>query len=81
MTRGQGFCPACLLETGLGLFDDEDENGADQEPSLGKPNGAPPIKMLAELGDYELLKEIGRTGTRSRNDPRFEKIVASLAPK
>jgi TolB-like protein len=58
----QGVCPACLLETGLGLFDDEDENGADQEPMLSRLNGAPPIKMLAELGDYELLNEIGRGG-------------------
>ena len=58
----QGFCPACLLETGLGLFEDEDENGADQEPMLRGPNGAPPIKMLAEFGDYELLEEIGRGG-------------------
>ena len=58
----QGFCPACLLETGLGLFDDEDENGADQEPMLRGPNGAPPIKMLGDFGDYELLEEIGRGG-------------------
>ena len=28
----QGVCPACLLETGLGLLDDEDENATDQEP-------------------------------------------------
>ena len=58
----QGFCPACLLETGLGLFDDEDENGADQEPMLRGPNGAAPIKMLGDFGDYELLEEIGRGG-------------------
>ena len=58
----QGFCAACLLETGLGLFDDEDENGADQEPMLRGPNGAPPIKMLGDFGDYELLEEIGRGG-------------------
>ena len=58
----QGVCPACLLETGLGLFDDEDENGADQEPMLRRLNGAPPIKMLGDFGDYELLNEIGRGG-------------------
>ena len=58
----QGFCAACLLETGLGLFDDEDENGADQEPMLRGPNGAAPIKMLGDFGDYELLEEIGRGG-------------------
>ena len=58
----QGFCAACLLETGLGLFDDEDENTTDQEPMLRGPNGAAPIKMLADFGDYELLEEIGRGG-------------------
>ena len=30
------LCPACLLETGLGLFDDEDENTTDQEPMLSR---------------------------------------------
>ena len=58
----QGVCPACLLETGLGLFDDEDENTTDQEPMLSRLNGAPPIKMLGDFGDYELLNEIGRGG-------------------
>ena len=29
-----GVCPACLLETGLNLFDDKDENVADQKPML-----------------------------------------------
>ena len=58
----QGVCPACLLETGFGLFDDEDENGTDQEPMLSRLNGAPPIKMLGDFGDYELLNEIGRGG-------------------
>ena len=58
----QGFCPACLLETGLGLFDDEDENGADQEPMPRRSHGAPQVKMLGDFGDYELLEEIGRGG-------------------
>ena len=58
----QGFCAACLLETGLGLFDDEDENGADQEPMPRRSHGAPQVKMLGDFGDYELLEEIGRGG-------------------
>jgi TolB-like protein/predicted Ser/Thr protein kinase len=55
-------CPACLLETGLGLFEDEDKNAADQEPMLGTPHVAPTVKMLGDFGDYELLEELGRGG-------------------
>ena len=50
----QGVCPACLLETGLGLLDDEDENT--------KRQCASSKKMLGDFGDYELLNEIGRGG-------------------
>ena len=41
-----GYCPACLLETGLNLL----EGDHTHEPVLG------------EFGDYELLEEIGRGG-------------------
>ena len=58
----QGVCPACLLETGLGLLYDEDENTTDQEPMPRRKYGTPPVKMLADFGDYELLGEIGRGG-------------------
>ncbi len=40
------YCPACLLETGLNLLQDEPQ----REP------------VLAQFGDYELLEEIGRGG-------------------
>jgi hypothetical protein len=58
----QGVCPACLLETGLGLLYDEDENTTDQEPMPRGKHGMPPVKTLADFGDYELLGENSRGG-------------------
>src|SRR5437870_5724184 len=71
-------CPACLLETGLGLLSDEPIAGvANPGPydSLHTLDGKKAarsarhgettprlVDMLGELGDYELLEEIGRGG-------------------
>jgi len=71
-------CPACLLETGLGLLSDEPIAGvANPGPydSLHTLDGKKAArsarhgesvprrtKILSEFGDYELLKEIGRGG-------------------
>src|SRR5215467_6477982 len=52
----QGLCPACLIDTAIGLLSSED--GQDVQPSqLSDGNDA---QNLRELGDYELLEEIGR---------------------
>ena len=58
----QGVCPACLLETGLGLLEDEDHDAADATPESHERHSERAVKMLADFGDYELLEEIGRGG-------------------
>src|SRR6184192_2578408 len=60
----QGACPACLLETGLGLFADEPVAGGGDpgRPASPMPATARRANMLTDFGDYELLEEIGRGG-------------------
>src|SRR6476660_582218 len=52
----KGLCPACLIDTAIDLFKSEDGEELEQS-HLSNENGAPNPR---DLGDYELLEEIGR---------------------
>src|SRR5262244_1513984 len=70
----EGLCARCVLKTALGDFANASvaggvDHGLVDEPSLDEPNAAGHSKkatraaeLLGELGDYELLEEIGRGG-------------------
>src|SRR4029077_12453196 len=70
----EGLCPRCVLKSALGNFPDAAvaggvDPGRSDTPSAADGNGAPNnkksvsvAKLLGELGDYELLEEIGRGG-------------------
>ncbi len=70
----EGGCPGCLLESGLGLFADVAVAGVDSSAVAsakaddpGRPASPMPAttrfaEMRGELGDYELLEEVGRGG-------------------
>jgi len=66
----RGLCTACVLETALGIFPDAvaaggdpgtvDEASRDQASAADSKQAVSVATMLGELGDYELLEEIGR---------------------
>src|SRR5437899_6605127 len=68
------LCTACVLETALGIFPDavagvDSSAGSLDELSFDNPKPTSGVKeavraatMLGELGDYELLDEVGRGG-------------------
>src|SRR5262249_22506915 len=69
----EGLCTGCVLETALGIFRhvvagvgdpgilDEAER-RDLAPTSQSKTPARAAKLLGELGDYELLEEVGRGG-------------------
>src|SRR6266404_4230316 len=58
----EGGCPGCLLETGLCALTNEDERPPEPTPARHSKKTARSVEMLADLGDYELLEEIGCGG-------------------
>src|SRR5438309_3532938 len=70
----KGLCTACVLETALGILPDvpvvpreRDDSGNEDELSRDNAKSTSGVKeavraatMLGQLGDYELLEEIGR---------------------
>src|SRR5881275_1307026 len=70
----EGGCPGCLLESGLGVLPDAPvaaghHGGSAENVHTNDTNAAPHskkaehlVEMLGELGDYELVEEVGRGG-------------------
>src|SRR5438477_6866227 len=74
----RGLCTACVLETALGIFPGPvagadssavasakaDDGGSPEDIQTNNETSRPEsaATMLGELGDYELLEEIGRGG-------------------
>src|SRR2546423_8771047 len=58
----EGGCPGCLLQTGLDPLVNEDGHPSDVTRIQQATGSERSVEMLGDLGDYELLEEIGRGG-------------------
>jgi TolB-like protein/Tfp pilus assembly protein PilF len=56
----KGFCPSCLLDTAIDLFTSKDEEELDPADVSHEGRAECPVNALRDLGDYELLEELGR---------------------
>src|SRR5438093_2684609 len=62
----EGLCTGCVLEAAIGAFSDAVAGGVDpgdvDKPVHAATKSERAIELLGELGDYELLEEVGRGG-------------------
>jgi TolB-like protein/tRNA A-37 threonylcarbamoyl transferase component Bud32 len=61
----EGLCMGCVLEAALGIFPDAavaSANADDLNAASDNKKAVRAAELLGELGDYELLEEIGRGG-------------------
>src|SRR5437868_6339011 len=58
----EGGCPGCLLQTGLDPLVNEDGHPSDVTRIQQATRSERSVEMLGDLGDYELLEEIGSGG-------------------
>jgi len=62
----EGGCPGCLLERGFNPVSEVHVGRSNDPGQVGEPPRAVTnkhlAKILGELGDYELLEEVGRGG-------------------
>jgi TolB-like protein/Tfp pilus assembly protein PilF len=56
----KGLCPSCLLDTAIDLFTSEDEEEFDPADVSHGGRAGCPVNALRDVGDYELLEELGR---------------------